>query len=224
MAYTDAQTDPRARAGSMLVVGGIHAAVGLGLVAALSVTISVAPPVPNPTGVLIESDPLPPPPEPVEAQQDPVKQTSHQTAPEPLIDLTTPSDIVITLPPLDPPMDTIRVPTPPRDPIVLPPRPGPTFSPTAPVPRNAQNWISTDDYPARDLRLGHEGTARYRVVVDSSGRVNACEITASTGHAGLDRATCTHIERRARFDPAKNGDAKPSVGSYSGVVTWQIPN
>ncbi len=224
MAYADARTDPRAKAGSLLVVGGIHAAVGLGLVAALSATISVAPTTPNPAGIFIDVEPPPPPPEPVETMDTAITPRTAQTAPQPILDLTTPTDVVINLPPLDPPMDVIRIPTPPSDPIALTPRPGPTFSPTAPIPRNAQNWITTADYPASDLRRGHEGTARYRVVVDSNGRVDACEITGSTGHAGLDRATCTKIARRARFDPARNGDAKPSTGTYSGIVTWQIPD
>jgi protein TonB len=84
-------------------------------------------------------------------------------------------------------------------------------------------WITTDDYSRSDLTRNREGTARYRLVIGSDGRVDACEITSSTGHTSLDTATCRLIERRARFDPATNSQGNRVVGTYSGSVTWQIP-
>ncbi|ANC50469.1 hypothetical protein CP97_14783 [Aurantiacibacter atlanticus] len=54
--------------------------------------------------------------------------------------------------------------------------------------------------------------------------MNACEIIGSTGHASLDNATCRLIERRARFDPATSTSGETVVGTYTGTVTWQIPD
>ncbi|HTO28866.1 MAG TPA: energy transducer TonB, partial [Devosia sp.] len=84
-------------------------------------------------------------------------------------------------------------------------------------------WVTTADYPARDLRLGHTGTAKYRVVISSSGKVQSCEITGSSGFTGLDEATCKYVSRRARFEPASNGNGEKIVGTWSGSVSWRIP-
>ena len=40
MAYVDTQGNPSAKAGTIIVVGGLHALVGLGLAAALTVKIT----------------------------------------------------------------------------------------------------------------------------------------------------------------------------------------
>ena len=60
-------------------------------------------------------------------------------------------------------------------------------------------------------------------MIGSNGRVNACEITASSGHAALDEATCKFVTRRARFEPATDSNGAKVVGSYSSKVTWRIP-
>ena len=62
------------------------------------------------------------------------------------------------------------------------------------------------------------------MVVGSDGRVDACEITRSSGNAELDAATCKNVTRRARFEPATNGDGQKVVGSYSSTVRWQLPD
>lgn len=226
MAYANAQADPRTKIANMLAVGGLHVVVGMGLVAALGVTVLQPDRADNPRGEIIEIEipPAPPPPEPVDQNLvEPVSAPSVITAPEPLIKLTPPSGVEV-FPPDGFVPDVVRNPTFTIDPAPIKPRPTPTFTPTAPIPRNGpQGWITNNDYPGSDLRRGNEGTAQYRVVVGSDGRVSRCEIIVSTGHPGLDDATCRHIERRARFDPAKNGEAKPGVGNYTGSVTWQIP-
>ena len=83
--------------------------------------------------------------------------------------------------------------------------------------------MTADDYPSRDLRDGNEGTALFRVVVGSNGRVSACEIVRSSGHAGLDAATCKAVTARARFTPATDENGARVVGTYSSSVRWQIP-
>ena len=82
----------------------------------------------------------------------------------------------------------------------------------------------TEDYPQKAIREGAEGVAGFRVVVGSDGRVDACEITRSSGNAELDAATCKNVTRRARFEPATNGDGQKVVGSYSSTVRWQLPD
>ena len=168
----------------------------------------------------------PPPPEDVIKPAE-FPPYNPPVAPTPPVDLTGAAPVEVgPLPPvIRDDITLIPAPTP------APPAPAPSVSPTpsfTPVsakPRNGpQGWITTQDYPSADLRRGNEGTAQYRLTVGSNGRVNGCQITKSSGARGLDDATCRYVERRARFDPATNGEGRPVVGTYSGTVTWQIPD
>ena len=84
-------------------------------------------------------------------------------------------------------------------------------------------WASASDYPGSDLRLGHQGTASYRLAVSAAGTVENCTITASSGWPGLDAETCRLARQRARFSPALDDGGNAVGGSYAGSVTWRIP-
>ena len=156
-----------------------------------------------------------------------VQSYSPPAAPEPPIRLDRPSPVEVE--PVRPNIaDAVTLRPPPRTREI----PGPVTTPTVepaiePVgvrPRNGPaGWITTDDYARADLVREREGTASYRLVIGSDGRVDNCVITASSGHSSLDRNTCRLIERRARFAPATNNRGDAVVGTYSGSVTWQIP-
>lgn len=224
MSYLNATVDPKDRAKAAVSVIAIHAMIGAGVVLGLAVT-----------QVVIESegelksdfifDP-PPPPEPVETPPDSVVPYTPPAAPVPPVDLTreTPINVVEATDDVTPITRVIPRPVETPGPVVIEP-PAPAYTPTAPVPSNViSRWITTDDYSRTDLIRNREGTAQYRLVVGSDGRVDACEITRSTGHSTLDRNTCRLIERRARFDPATNNRGEDVVGTYTGSVTWQIPD
>jgi protein TonB len=85
------------------------------------------------------------------------------------------------------------------------------------------NWVTSNDYPTRDIREGNEGMALFRLGIGADGRATSCEITRSSGHQGLDSATCALLRERARFDPARDGSGQRVSGSYSGRITWVIP-
>lgn len=167
------------------------------------------------------AEPLPPPPEP---------QPSAKPAADPLIKAPLPKM------PLAPPDHTIvadpamPIPAPLPDanpgPAFVPdlPKPSPTFVPRAVRPTgNPGSWITTNDYPARDLREGNQGLARFSLVIGTDGKVESCVITQSTGSGGLDDATCRNVTRRARFDAATDESGAKVPGSYSGSVRWVIP-
>ena len=221
MSYLDQVQDPRRRATAIVGVAGIHAAIALGLVAGLTV-VGVAPPIDSwdPFTLTPEARPTPPPPAPVEKQD---VRDSVVTATKPPLDTA-----------IDKPIETIvvdkiideRVVTVPGhtvEPTIGPPV-APTFTPRAARPSNSPlSWISTDDYPAAALRREEEGTAAYRLVVGTNGRVSACDIVRSTGNGQLDSATCKLILRRARFEPATDETGGNVMGSYTGTVRWEIP-
>lgn len=105
-----------------------------------------------------------------------------------------------------------------------PPDPSPSFTPRLARPRNSPtNWATTNDYPARDLREGNQGTARFLLTIGANGRVESCRITETTGSASLDDATCRNVSRRAQFDPATDGSGARVGGTYSGSIRWVIP-
>jgi protein TonB len=59
--------------------------------------------------------------------------------------------------------------------------------------------------------------------VGADGKVSSCQVTSSSGSPDLDEATCSNVTRRARFNPATDGEGQPTSGSYSGRVRWVIP-
>ncbi|WAT18798.1 TonB family protein [Aurantiacibacter sp. MUD11] len=222
MSYANATVSPAARVRAVAGVIAIHAAIGAGVVAGLTIT-----------GVIETKDrefiaefypDPPPPPPPVEdvVEPAPVPYTPPQ-APRPPIEIERDSPVQVETVRDDVPDVVIRIPTPP----IEVPDTGPTlpaYSPVGPIPRNGPTgWITNADYPRRGITRELEGSATYRLVIGSNGRVSECEITRSSGHGVLDDATCNLIQRRARFDAAKNNRGENVVGTYSGNVTWQLP-
>lgn len=88
---------------------------------------------------------------------------------------------------------------------------------------NLTSYVSNDDYPAAALRSREEGTVGYRINVGPDGRVADCTITASSGSATLDDATCRLIRARARFTPARNAGGEPTADTVNARYTWRLP-
>lgn len=129
-----------------------------------------------------------------------------------------------------PAVETVRVapPPPPIPPIIAPVAPPapppPRIQPKPASPKgNPGNWATTNDYPTRALREERAGVTGFRVSVGADGRVTSCNITNSSGSPDLDEATCSNVSRRARFNPATDGEGQPTSGSYIGRVRWVIP-
>ncbi len=129
-----------------------------------------------------------------------------------------------------PAIETVRAapPPPPIPPIIAPVAPPapppPRIQPKAASPKgNPGNWATTNDYPTRALREERAGVTGFRVSVGADGRVTSCNITNSSGSPDLDEATCSNVSRRARFNPATDGEGQPTSGSYIGRVRWVIP-
>ena len=100
----------------------------------------------------------------------------------------------------------------------------PRVTPKSPTPKgNPGNWANSNDYPSRALREEKEGVTRFRVSVGPDGRVTSCDVTGSSGTPELDSATCSLVTRRARFNPATDGEGQPTSGSWGNSVRWQIP-
>ncbi|MBH1944659.1 TonB family protein [Erythrobacter sp. YJ-T3-07] len=228
MAYTYAnQTQNRLPA--ILGVAGVHAGLGALLIYGLAsgeFEKIVQPPL---EGGQIELPPPPPPPKPVDQPQVETPPSARDVvAPKPPLNVSTSpprvdtSDIILPPAPPQPlalPSTTPTLPPPP------PPKPTPSFDPVAARPaNNAGSWVTQSDYRSSWISRDYAGTVGFRLNVGASGRVEGCSVTQSSGVAALDEATCQLVTRRARFDPAKNGQGRAVAGSYNGAVRWQLPD
>lgn len=92
-----------------------------------------------------------------------------------------------------------------------------------PQPLLGGTWMTNDDYPKEEARLGHAGTVGFELQIDASGRPSGCSVTQSTGYPGLDSATCDIVRRRLRFKPARDPHGKATTGTFKGRFTWQRP-
>ena len=215
MAYADQQMSGN-KVTALIIVAVLHVLVGYALVTGLAyeaykkvkdVTAAV--------NIKEEKPPEEPPPPPPKQDTPP----PPIVAPPPPISFNAPApqiQTVTTPPPVALPPAPVAVPA--------PPPPAPRFQPVAARPKgNPGNWATTNDYPTRALREEREGTTSFRVTVGPDGRVTSCEITGSSGSDDLDAATCSNVTRRARFNPATDGDGNPTSGSYSNRVRWVIP-
>lgn len=108
---------------------------------------------------------------------------------------------------------------------VTPPPPPVTVSKASGVAAigNRGGWITTDDYPASALRAEEEGVVGITMRVGADGRVTSCAVTAPSGHASLDQATCRLYQRRARFAPARDDGGTPVAGTFTDRVRWVLP-
>jgi len=219
MAYVDQQMSGN-RIVAIILVALIHLAVGYALVTGLAYS-AMQKVVERVTTVDIEEPPPeeePPPPEEIPETQPP-----PPVAPPPPISIA-PSPPQIQTQPTIPPPAPLAVRVPPPAPVAPPPPPPPRVQPKSPTPKGAPgNWANSNDYPSRALREEKEGVTRFSVQVDASGRVSNCSVTGSSGTPELDTTTCSLITRRGRFNPATDGDGKPTGGSWSSSVRWQIP-
>ncbi|NML06626.1 energy transducer TonB [Sphingomonas sp. G-3-2-10] len=74
--------------------------------------------------------------------------------------------------------------------------------------------LTEDDYPPRMLRIGAEGKTVVTLAINPMGRVTGCRVKRSSGFADLDRATCSVLMRRGRFNPGIDGAGNPVASVY----------
>ncbi len=208
---------------------GVPGAFGLVLVLGLTITVVVPESVPNPKAIditEIEVDPI------IEPIVEPdVDRTNPEITPQaqelpPLTNPITEFDFdrsatqtVNKLPDL---IDTTVIGTEPVDfggPTIV----APNLAQDA-LPRgNAGNWITDADYRSSWINRGYSGVASFSLSINERGRVSDCSIIRSTGHDALDQATCRLLERRARFNPAKDSNGNAVAGTFDSSVNWRIP-
>lgn len=93
----------------------------------------------------------------------------------------------------------------------------------APMPREPQNWMSDDDYPAVALRRKETGTTDFKLDIDAKGKIVACHVTGSSGFWELDEGSCAVMMKNSKFYPALNAKGDPIASEYRSKFTWTVP-
>jgi protein TonB len=86
--------------------------------------------------------------------------------------------------------------------------------------RHIQGALSGRDYPRAAKRARAGGTVLVRYTVGTDGRVQGCTITQSSGNQDLDEVTCRLIERRFRYEPARDGLGRAVGDTLTGRHIW----
>ena len=219
MAYADTNSTNR-KLGATAAVVVLEAGLAWAIIAGLTMTITTRKDPRINTFKVPPENPIKPP--------EVLPQPTSQPQTRPLRPITDP---VIDLGPATLPTfaaddglggggnDAIEIPR-----VTPTPPPVPTFTPKSARPKgNYAGWVSTSAYPTSDLRGEHEGSVRYRLSIDAAGKATGCSVVASSGFAGLDQAACAELLRHAKFEPATDATGARALGSFSGTVTWRLP-
>ena len=79
------------------------------------------------------------------------------------------------------------------------------------------------DYPRGAKRAGIEGSVAVRFTVETDGSVSGCEVIRSSANEELDATTCRLIERRFRYEPARDAQGRPVTEIVTRTFDWMLP-
>jgi len=82
--------------------------------------------------------------------------------------------------------------------------------------------IDPQDKPRRAVDRRAQGTTYLRFTILPNGRVRDCVVTRSSGHRDLDDATCPLLERRLRYQPARDATGRPVAETIRGQQQWEL--
>ncbi|HEX8654559.1 MAG TPA: TonB family protein [Allosphingosinicella sp.] len=89
-------------------------------------------------------------------------------------------------------------------------------------PRWLRGRLRDSDYPRGLGEAGVRGRVGVRYSVETDGRVTNCSVTRSSGSAVLDDTTCTLIEQRFRYDPARDRFGRPIRSNLIESYEWLV--
>jgi protein TonB len=202
---------------AIFIVVLVHALLGYAFVTGLA--YNVVKKAAEDLNVFDVQDEPPPPEEPPPPPPDKPIEPPPVVSPPPIVRTNVPPPPQVQFVPQPPP---VFVPTPVAAPPPPPP-PVPTISKAAGAKGNPALWISDADYPQSAIRAEAEGTTGISWDINAQGRVENCNVTASSGNSDLDRAACSAITRRGRYSPALDQSGNPIRSRASRRITWRLP-
>jgi protein TonB len=82
--------------------------------------------------------------------------------------------------------------------------------------------FSDADYPAAAVMKGQSGRVGFALLIGEDGRVADCTIVSTSGVPSLDSQACALLRIRARFEPARDNEGKPTKDSAVGGIVWRM--
>jgi hypothetical protein len=83
--------------------------------------------------------------------------------------------------------------------------------------------FTEDDYPTIAVR-SQQGTSQYLVLIDEKGSIAGCHVVRPSGVPILDAVGCAALQKRTKFEPAKDASGKPVRSAYmTPPVEWRLP-
>ncbi len=92
------------------------------------------------------------------------------------------------------------------------------------MPQGVHTLVTNDDYPEEAIRNDEQGIVAFRLDIGSNGLPTGCSVTESSGSSMLDATTCRILMERARFQPARGANGKPTTDSFTSRVRWVLPD
>ena len=79
------------------------------------------------------------------------------------------------------------------------------------------------NYPPGALKRGEQGKVTFRLTIEPDGSLGKCDITESSGFAGLDQETCEIMIFNARLKPVLNEEGRAIRATQTGFIVWRLP-
>lgn len=103
----------------------------------------------------------------------------------------------------------------------------PAFAQDEPLPRatpigNPGSWIPPNSYPPAAKASAEEGRVAFTLMIDETGSVSDCKITATSESPLLDDTTCALMSANGRFTPPRDKKNKPMASRWSSSVRWKL--
>jgi protein TonB len=83
-------------------------------------------------------------------------------------------------------------------------------------------FYNDTDYPTDAMRKEQQGSVRVSYTIGTDGRVSNCLVVGSSGSASLDSTTCRILQKRFKFEPAKDASGTPLAETRTQSVTWEL--
>jgi TonB family protein len=96
-----------------------------------------------------------------------------------------------------------------------------------PLPRatpigNPGSWITPNSYPPGAKASAEEGRVAFTLMIDETGAVSDCKVTATSESPLLDETTCALMSANGRFTPPRDKKNKPTASQWSSSVRWKL--
>jgi TonB family protein len=80
------------------------------------------------------------------------------------------------------------------------------------------------NYPPGARQRGEQGRVAFRVTIEPDGTLGQCEVTESSGFAGLDNETCEIMVRYGQLKPVMGADGRAIRATQNGFIVWRLPD